>query len=125
MIIYGIIFDLLLILLLSIGAFFFIVGTIGLIRFPDVYTRLHATTKCDTLGLGMILAGIMFYEGATFASVKIAFIIIFVFLTNPTGAHAIARAAHIHGIKLCEKTVIDMYKYKYKNKEEEKGEERG
>ncbi|MBA5941924.1 MAG: monovalent cation/H(+) antiporter subunit G [Methanophagales archaeon] len=110
MIIYNIIFDLLLILLLSIGTLFFIVGTIGLIRFPDVYTRLHAATKCDTLGLGMIFAGIMLYEGATFASVKIMFIVIFIFLTNPTAAHAIARAAHIHGIKLWEKTVVDMYK---------------
>ena len=104
------VFDLLLILLLSIGTLFFVVGTIGFIRFPDVYTRLHAGTNCDTLGLGMIFAGIMIYEGATFASVKIMFIVIFVFLTNPTATHAIARTAHIHGIQLWEKTVVDMYK---------------
>ncbi len=103
------IFDLLVVLLLFTGALFFIIGTIGFLRFPDVYTRLHAATKCDTLGLGMILAGIMLYEGATFASVKLMFIIIFVFLTNPTAAHAIARAAYKHGIGLWEKSVVDVY----------------
>ncbi|MCD5409332.1 MAG: monovalent cation/H(+) antiporter subunit G [Methanocellales archaeon] len=98
------------ILFLSIGTFFFFVGTIGLLRLPDVYTRLHAATKCDTLGLGMILMGIILYEGATLTSVKMVFIIGFVFLTNPTAAHAIARAAYKHGIGLWEKSVVDMYK---------------
>lgn len=98
------------ILFLSIGIFFFFVGTIGLLRLPDVYTRLHAATKCDTLGLGMILVGIILYEGATLASVKIIFIIGFVFLTNPTAAHAIARAAYKHGTELWGKNVVDMYK---------------
>lgn len=97
------------ILFLSIGALFFFIGALGLLRLPDVYTRLHATTKCDTLGLGMVLMGIILYEGATLASVKMAFIIGFVFLTNPTAAHAIARAAYRHGIGLWEKSVVDMY----------------
>jgi len=97
-------------LFLFIGTLFFFIGTIGLLRFPDVYTRLHAATKCDTLGLGMILFGVMLYEGATLSSVKMAFIIGFVFLTNPTAAHAIARAAYKHGIELWGKSVVDMYR---------------
>lgn len=96
-------------LFLSGGALFFLLGTIGLLRFPDVYTRLHAVTKCDTLGLGLVLVGLMLYEGATLASVKMVFIIIFVFLTNPTAAHALARATYKHGVKLWEKSVIDRY----------------
>jgi len=98
------------ILFFSVGTVFFFLGTIGLLRFPDVYTRLHATTKCDTLGIGMILMGAMLHEGATLNSMKLAFIIIFVFLTNPTAAHAIARAAYRHGTRLWEKSVVDMYK---------------
>ncbi len=98
------------ILFLFIGTLFFFIGVIGLLRFPDVYTRLHAATKCDTLGLGMILTGSILYEGATLASVKMIFIIGFVFLTNPVAAHAIARAAYKHGIELWKKSIVDMYK---------------
>ena len=97
------------ILFLSVGAFFFLIGTIALLRFPDVYTRLHAITKCDTVGLGLILVGLMLHEGATLASVKMVFIIIFVFLTGPTAAHALARASYKHGVKLWDKSVVDRY----------------
>ncbi|MCL0095142.1 monovalent cation/H(+) antiporter subunit G [Dehalococcoidia bacterium] len=95
---------------LSVGALFFLIGTIALLRFPDVYTRLHGATKCDTLGLGLILAGLMLHEGATLSTAKIAFIIIFVFLTGPTAAHALARASYKHGVKLWDKSVVDRYK---------------
>ena len=104
------IFEILTILFLSVGALFFLIGTIALLRFPDVYTRLHAVTKCDTLGLGLVLVGLMLHEGATLASVKMAFIIIFVFLTGPTAAHALARASYKHGVKLWDKSVVDRYK---------------
>jgi multicomponent Na+:H+ antiporter subunit G len=97
-------------LFLSLGALFFLIGTIALLRFPDVYTRLHGVTKCDTLGVGLILAGLMLHQGPTLASVKITFIIIFVFLTSPTAAHALVRAAYKHGLKLWDKSVVDRYK---------------
>jgi multicomponent Na+:H+ antiporter subunit G len=97
-------------ILLSLGTLFFLLGTIGLLRFPEVYTRLHAVTKCDTLGVGLILVGLMLYERATLDSVKMLFIIIFVFLTSPTAAHALSRAAYKHGIKLWDKSVVDRYK---------------
>jgi len=97
-------------LFLFVGALFFLIGSIALLRFPDVYTRLHGVTKCDTLGLGLILVGLILHEGATLASVKMVFIIIFVFLTSPTAAHALARAAYKHGVKLWEKSVVDRYK---------------
>ncbi|HSV30847.1 MAG TPA: monovalent cation/H(+) antiporter subunit G [Atribacteraceae bacterium] len=110
MIFFYIIIEILVVLFLVLGALFFLLGTIGLLRFPDVYTRLHAVTKCDTLGLGLILVGLMLYEGATLTSVKIAFIIIFVFLTSPTAAHALARASYKHGVKQWDKSVLDRYK---------------
>ncbi|MFW5976666.1 MAG: monovalent cation/H(+) antiporter subunit G [Bacillota bacterium] len=81
-------------LFLISGLFFFSVGTIGLIRLPDIYTRMHASTKCDTLGVSLILIGIMINLGLTWLSLKLLLIIIFIWLTNPTAAHAIGRAAY-------------------------------
>lgn len=82
------------IILLFGGSFFFLVGTIGLIRLPDAFTRMHATTKCDTLGAGMILVSLMIYQGFHMISVKLFIILIFIWLTNPTAAHIIAKAAY-------------------------------
>lgn len=82
------------ILLLIGGSFFFLVGTIGLIRLPDAFTRMHATTKCDTLGAGMILVSLMVYQGFHMISLKLFIILLFIWLTNPTAAHIIAKAAY-------------------------------
>jgi multicomponent Na+:H+ antiporter subunit G len=103
------IIDMFVAILLSLGALFFLLGTVALLRFPDVYTRLHGVTKCDTLGLGLILLGLMLHEGATIASAKMLFIIIFVFITSPTAAHALVRATYKHGVKMWDKTVLDRY----------------
>lgn len=82
------------ILFLLGGAFFFFVGTTGLIRMPDVFCRMHATTKCDTLGAGMILVGLMIFNGLSMISLKLLLILIFIWLTNPTAAHIIAKAEY-------------------------------
>ncbi len=87
------------ILLLLIGAFFMLAGTIGFVRFPDFYSRMHATGKCDTLGEGLMLVGLIVYGGATFVSVKILFLIMFILLANPTSTHAIAKAAYDVGLE--------------------------
>jgi len=96
-------------ILMASGVFFFLAGAIALIRFPDVYTRLHATTKLDTLGLGLILVGLIVYDGFTLASVKLLFILFFMFLTSPTAAHALARSAYKSGVKLFGENPIDKY----------------
>ena len=82
------------ILFLLGGAFFFFVGTTGLIRMPDVFCRMHATTKCDTLGAGLILVGLMVFNGLSMISLKLFLILIFIWLTNPTAAHIIAKAEY-------------------------------
>ncbi len=82
------------IIMLIGGAFFFLVGTIGLIRLPDAFTRMHATTKCDTLGAGMILVSLMINQGFHMISVKLFIILLFILVTNPTAAHIIAKAAY-------------------------------
>lgn len=84
--------------LVVVGSFFLLVGTIGLLRFPDVYNRMHATSKATTLGAASIfLAGFVFY-GPQGAGLPSLVGIVFLFVTAPTGAHMISRAAHKMGV---------------------------
>ncbi|GAB6085275.1 monovalent cation/H(+) antiporter subunit G [Alkaliphilus crotonatoxidans] len=82
----------LVILLIIGGAFFFLVGTVGLIRMPDVFCRMHATTKCDTLGAGLLLLALIISRGFSVISLKLIMVIVFIWITNPTAAHIIAKA---------------------------------
>jgi len=88
---------------LIVGAFLMLVAAIGLIRFPDVYCRMHATGKCDTLGVGSMLLGLIVYQGADLVSVKMLFIILFVLFTGPIATHALFRAAIVRGHKMWTK----------------------
>ena len=90
-------------LLMFSGVFFMIAGALGIIRFPDFYTRLHAAGKCDTLGEVLIILGFMIYEGFTFLSVKLLFLSFFILLANPVGTHALIRAAYLTGVKMWKK----------------------
>ena len=92
-------FDIIAVILISGGVFFLLIGSIGLIRLPDFFTRSHATGKADTLGVLLVLTGLMVYEGLTLNSAKMLIILIFVGLTNPTATHALARAAFLFGVK--------------------------
>ncbi len=85
------------------GVFFLVMGGVGLVRFPDFYTRMHAAGKCDTLGVLLVLSGLAVYEGATLSSAKILLIAIFIFLTSPTATHAIARSAFTNKVRLWTK----------------------
>ena len=95
--------------LLLIGIVFDIVGCIGLVRLPDIYNRLQAATKCVTLGTCMILLSVLFYTGFGSIGVKALLCLWFIIITSPTGAHAIARAAHRSGIRLWEGSIMDKY----------------
>lgn len=92
-------FEIIAILFSCGGLFFLLVGSIGLIRLPDFYSRSHATGKADTLGILLIIIGLIFYEGFTLNSAKLLIILTFVGLTNPTATHALARAAFLFGLK--------------------------
>lgn len=84
--------------LIVIGGFFLTVGTIGLLRLPNVYNRLHATSKATTLGASsMLLAGFVYF-GPGGAGMTSLVGIVFLFLTAPTGAHMISRSAHRMGV---------------------------
>jgi len=93
-----------------IGLGFDVFGCIGLIRLPDVYNRLQATTKCVTLGTCSILLGTVVIQGFNTTGIKALLCIIFLILTAPVAAHALARGAHRSGVKLCDKSVCDKYK---------------
>lgn len=95
--------------LIVIGLLFDLLGCIGLIRLPDVYNRLQATTKCVTLGTCSILLGALVFKGLTTTGFKAILAIVFLMLTAPVAAHAIARGAHASGVKLWEKSVCDKY----------------
>lgn len=108
-------FDIIIYVLIGIGIFFNVLAGVGLLRFPDVYTRLHAGTKCTTFGSifligSVVLIGLkMWWEKDTNGSVLAlhsALALIAILLTNPVGAHAIARAAHRSGVKPAQ-AVID------------------
>lgn len=90
--------DLLSATLLGAGAFFFLAGTVGLLRFPDVYCRLHALTKADNVGLGLILLGLMLQSGSWIVSAKLALIWALVLLASTSACHVIARAALQRGV---------------------------
>jgi len=81
------------------GAFFMLVGSIGVNRFPDFFSRAHASGKVDTLGILLFIVGLMFFEGFNLISLKLLLVALFVALTSPVAAHALARRALIHGVK--------------------------
>jgi len=81
------------VVLACVGAFFFLIGTLGMLRFPDFYARTHAATKCDTVGAGAILAALALYRGVEPDSLKLLLLAALVLLSSPTAAHALARAA--------------------------------
>lgn len=97
------------IVFISIGLFFDFIGCLGLVRLPDVYNRLQASTKCITLGTCSILLGVFLIHGFTAGGIKALLCMIFLVLTSPVSAHALARAAHKSGVKLWEKSVVDKY----------------
>ncbi len=93
------IFEILSVIFIIGGLFFFSTATIGLMRFPDFYTRLHATGKGDTLAVFLALIGLGINEGFTLTGLKIMFIAVFMILAQPTATHAISRAGMRSGLK--------------------------
>lgn len=79
------------VILLVVGCFFFLAGTLGVLRFPDLFSRLHALTKADNLGLGFIAAGMAVYIASPWAALKIFSIWLFTLLASSTSSYLIAR----------------------------------
>jgi multicomponent Na+:H+ antiporter subunit G len=99
--------DVLVGLLLIVGASFALVATIGILRLPDVYTRMHAASKAGTLGSGLALIAIAVYSQELDVITRAIAGVLFFLLTAPISAHLLARAAYLAGYKPCEATRID------------------
>ena len=110
------------IVFIGIGLAFDFFGCLGLVRLPDVYNRFQASTKCVTLGTCSILFGtfIMQMNQQLYGTgIKCLLCAVFLLLTAPVAAHAITRGAHISGVKLWDKSVVDRYEEDSKSEEEE------
>lgn len=78
------------------GVLFILAGNVGILRFPDFYTRVHAAGITDTAGTLLVLVGLIVEAGFTLPSIKLVLIFLFMYLANPTSSHALAKAA-VHG----------------------------
>ncbi|MCH2491911.1 MAG: monovalent cation/H(+) antiporter subunit G [Gammaproteobacteria bacterium] len=85
-------------ILLLVGSVFALIGSIGIVRMPDVFTRLHAAGITDTLGAAGVLLGLALKAGFSLLLVKLLLMLAFLLLLNPTACHALARAA-LHGLR--------------------------
>ncbi len=85
--------------LILAGGFFLVVGAIGLHRMPEIFTRLHAASLIDTTGAGLMLAGLMAVAGFSLVTVKLAILLVLLWLLGPVATHAVARAALQAGIR--------------------------
>lgn len=85
-------------ILLGLGLFFIAVAAVGLLRMPDFYSRAHAVSKTETMGLGLLMLGLALHEGASLVSLKLVVVVAFVFLANPVGVHLLTRTAFRLGV---------------------------
>lgn len=85
-------------LLLVSGVFFLAAGTVGYLRLPDFYTRMHAIGKSDTLGALLALLGVACLAGWSLLALKVALVAVFIFIANPVSTHALARAGLLSGV---------------------------
>lgn len=80
---------------IAIGSFFLVIAALGIIRLPDSYCRMHASTKAASLGIGFLLLGTAVFFADTMVSTKALIIVVFIFLTAPVAGHLLGRAAHV------------------------------
>lgn len=91
------------------GLFFFFVGVVGILRFPDFYTRLHAAGKSDSLAAVLAITGVALYNlqeinvGSILVSIKIILIAVFIYAASPTATHALTKGALVAGVEPWEK----------------------
>lgn len=99
--------------LLLVGAIFMLLGGIGVLRMPDLFMRMQAATKAAALGASCMLAGVAVYFWQMDITVRTLLIVGFIFLTSPVSAHMVARAAYAAGVPLWEGTIGDELRHRY------------
>ena len=86
-------------ILIVAGSIFCLIGALGLLRMPDLFTRMHAASLVDTLGAALLLLGMILQAGFTLVTAKLLVIALLLFFTSPTATHALARAARARGVE--------------------------
>ncbi len=86
--------NILITVLMAGGLFFFLVGTLGMLRLPDVMTRIHSAAKCDTLGALLCISALLLYSDGGFIAWKLVLVIAFLWITAPTASHLIAKVEY-------------------------------
>lgn len=105
--------DYIIVLLISLGALFILLASIGVIKMPDFYMRMSVSTKAVTLGVGLILIATAMYFNNFAVTTRVGAIVTFLFLTAPVAAHRIGRAAYILNVKMWDQSIHDDLKGKY------------
>ncbi len=101
-------------LLMVGGTVFMLVASVGLLRLPDLYTRMHAVTKAGTLGIGLVLVSTAVAFGDVSVAARCLVALLFVLLTAPVSAHMIGRAGYLGGVELWEDSAFDHWGADYK-----------
>ncbi len=96
-----------------VGAFFVLAAAVGVLRMPDVYTRMHAATKSGTLGSGLMLVGVAVDAGDSAVVLRALAALMFLVATTPIAAHLLGRAAYISGVPTWQGTAFDVLKGRY------------
>ena len=92
---------------IAIGVIALLIGSLGLIKLPDVYCRIHAVGMIDTAGASFIILGMIIHQGFSLVSFKLALIGVFLFFTSPIATHAVAQVAHKMGVKPVGRNLIE------------------
>jgi multicomponent Na+:H+ antiporter subunit G len=98
---------------MSIGSLFMLLAAVGVLRLPDLFTRMQASTKSSSLGVACILLAVAVHFGRLGVTTQAVLVVAFFFLTTPVAAHMIARAAYVSGVPLWEKTVMNDLQGRY------------
>ena len=101
--------ELFVIVLLWLGGIFMFISAVGIVRMPDLFTRMHAAAKLSTIGIGSLIGAVAIWFPQLEVSVPAMLIVVFYFITSPVAAHMIGRASYYRGVPLWEKTVCDEY----------------
>lgn len=105
--------DVLISVSIILGSLCVLLAAVGIARMPDVYTRLHASSKAATLGAIFVLVGAAIFFGSLVVSLKAMLAIVFLAVTAPIGSHAIARAAYCAGVRMADSDTIDELEGRY------------
>lgn len=99
--------DTLIVALLLAGSLLSLIAAIGLVKLPDVFTRMHASTKAGTLGIEFVMVALAIHFGDIMVLIKASAIVLFIVLTAPVAAHMLGRTAYRMGEQIADKTVCD------------------